>query len=56
MDLSIRLSDFEMTDWGCDRVLIAANMIHFLTIPPIPSALAIWSGGGFTISYLKNAG
>jgi len=56
MDLSIRLSDFEMTDWGCDRVLIAENKMNFLTMPPLPSAIAIWSGGGFNISYLRNAG
>jgi hypothetical protein len=56
MDLSIRLSDFEMTDWGCDRVLIAENKMNFLTMPPLPSAIAIWSGGGFNISYLINAG
>ena len=56
MDLSIRLSDFEMTDWGCDRLLIAENKMNFLTMPPLPSAIAIWSGGGFNISYLRNAG
>ena len=56
MDLSIRLSDFEKTGWGCNRVLIAENKMNFLTMPPVPSAIAIWSGGGFNISYLRNAG
>jgi hypothetical protein len=29
--------------------------MNFLTLPPFPSAIAIWSGGGFNVSYLKNA-
>ena len=28
--------------------------MNFLTLPAVPSAIAIWSGGGFNISYLKN--
>jgi len=56
MDLSIRLSDFERTDWDCTRVLIAENKMTFLTLPPLPSAIAIWSGGGFNVSHLRNAG
>jgi len=55
MDLSIRLSDFEIADWNCTRVLIAENKMNFLTMPPIHSAIAIWSGGGFNIGFLKNA-
>ncbi len=55
MDLSIRLSDFETTDWDCMRVFIAENKMNFLTLPLMPSAIAIWSGGGFNVSYLKNA-
>jgi hypothetical protein len=55
LDLSIPLSDFEITDWGCERVLIAENKMNFLTIPPVNSGISIWSGGGFNISYLRNA-
>lgn len=56
MDLSIRLSDFEKTDWDCNRVLITENKMNFLTLPSLPAAIAIWSGGGFMASYLKNVG
>ncbi len=55
-DVSIRLSDFQRMEWGCTNVLITENKMNFLTLPPIPSGMAIWSGGGFNVSYLKNAG
>jgi hypothetical protein len=55
-DISIGLSDFEQTDWNCKTVLITENKMSFLTLPPLPSAIAIWSGGGFNVSYLRNAG
>ena len=54
-DLSIRLSDFEKGPWHNSHVLITENKMNFLTLPPFPSAIAIWSGGGFKVSYLKNA-
>lgn len=54
IDLSIRLSDFEKTAWTCDYVLLAENKMNFLTLPDFPAAVAIWSGGGFNVSYLKN--
>ena len=54
-DISIRLSDFEKTRWGNELVLIAENKMNFLTLPSFPSAIAIWSGGGFNVSYLRNA-
>lgn len=55
-DISIRLSDFEQTSWDCNTVLIAENKMNFLTLPFMPSAISIWSGGGFNVSYLRNAG
>jgi hypothetical protein len=54
-DLSIRLSDFEKSIWHSSHVFITENKMNFLTLPPFPSAIAIWSGGGFKVSYLKNA-
>jgi hypothetical protein len=54
LDISIRLSDLEKVEWTCKNVLIAENKMNFLTIPDFPSSIAIWSGGGFNISYLKN--
>ena len=54
-DLSIRLSDFEKGAWHNTHVFITENKMNFLTLPRFPSAIAIWSGGGFMISYLRNA-
>jgi hypothetical protein len=54
-DFSIRLSDFEKGLWHNKNVVITENKMNFLTLPPFPSAIAIWSGGGFKVSYLKNA-
>ncbi|MBI1783078.1 MAG: hypothetical protein HYR66_17190 [Sphingobacteriales bacterium] len=55
LDISIRLSDLEKNEWACKNVLVAENKINFLTLPDLPSSIAIWSGGGFNVSYLKNA-
>lgn len=54
-DISIPLSDFEQMDLWTENVLIAENKMNFLTLPPLHSTIAVWSGGGFNISYLKNA-
>lgn len=51
---SIRLSDFEKIEWACTNVLVAENKINFLTLPDLPACIAIWSGVGFKVSYLKN--
>lgn len=55
MDISIRLSDFEDWEFTCSIVLITENKMNFLTLPALPDAIAIWSGGGFNVSYLRNA-
>ena len=52
-DISIPLSDFEQADFPMGKVIIAENKMTFLTLPSLLSAIAIWSGGGFNISYLK---
>jgi hypothetical protein len=54
-DISIPLSDFEKFELPSKHILITENKMNFLTLPLVPSAIAIWSGGGFNISYLKNA-
>lgn len=54
-DISIPLSDFEKMELPAENILIAENKMNFLTLPSIDSTVAIWSGGGFNISYLKNA-
>ena len=54
-DISIPLSDFEQTAWPAERVLITENKMNFLSLPHMPATIAVWSGGGFQISYLKYA-
>ncbi|MBX2924203.1 MAG: hypothetical protein KF746_18525 [Chitinophagaceae bacterium] len=53
-DISIPLSDFEKLDILAKNVLITENKMNFLTLPAVPSTVAVWSGGGFNVSYLKN--
>lgn len=55
-DISIPLSDFKQIDWPVSHILIAENKMNFLTLPALPSTIAVWSGGGFNISYLKGIG
>ena len=53
-DLSLPLSSFCSLYIDCKRILITENKMNFFTLPEAPSAIALWSGGGFNISYLKN--
>lgn len=53
-DLSVPLSAFHALPCPCNNCLIAENKMNFLTLPPIPETIAIWSGGGFNVNYLKN--
>lgn len=53
-DISIPLSDFETFEIAAKNVLITENKMNFLCLPNLPSSIAIWSGGGFNISYVKN--
>lgn len=55
-DISIRLSDFQSWTfpYPCRNVLLAENKMNTLTLPPIQSAIVIWTGGGFNISHLEN--
>lgn len=52
-DLSLRLSDFTYYDFKCQNVLITENKMNFLALLELSETMAIWSGGGFNISYLK---
>lgn len=54
LDISVPLSDFYVMDIPAENVLITENKMNFLTLPFLPSTIAVWSGGGFNISYLKN--
>jgi hypothetical protein len=53
-DLSIPLSDFEQINFNCKNVVLTENKMTFLALPNLKSTIAVWSGGGFMISYLKN--
>jgi hypothetical protein len=53
-DLSIPVSSFQKLNVQCPRIFITENKMNFLTLPQTQSAIALWSGGGFNISYLKN--
>lgn len=53
-DFSVRLSDFILQDIPAKNVIIAENELNFLTLPKNKNTIAIWSGGGFQISYLAN--
>lgn len=55
-DISIPLSDFEKLNLPAKNILVAENKMNFLTLPPVDVTMAIWSGGGFNISYLNSAG
>jgi hypothetical protein len=53
-DLRIPLSDFENISIQCQNILLTENKMNFLALPQLPSSIAIWSGGGFMVSHLKN--
>ncbi len=53
-DLRLPLGDFEKLSLQCCNVLLTENKMNFLALPELPSTIAIWSGGGFMISHLKN--
>lgn len=53
-DISIPLFDFEKLDIAARSILITENKMNFLTLPAMPSTIAVWSGGGFNVSYLRN--
>lgn len=53
-DFSIRLSDFVGAEIKAKNVFITENELNFLTLPKKENSIAIWSGGGFQISFLAN--
>ncbi|HEV7332367.1 MAG TPA: Wadjet anti-phage system protein JetD domain-containing protein [Flavisolibacter sp.] len=55
-DMSLPLSEFSTFNLVCKKVLVTENLMNFLTLPQLPQTVAIWSGGGFSVSYLKNIG
>jgi hypothetical protein len=53
-DISLTLSEFHNFHSHCDNIFVAENIMNFLTLPYLKKTIAIWSGGGFSVSYLKN--
>jgi len=52
-DMSLTLSEFSNIEFQCNKVLVTENLMNFLTLPSLTKTIAIWSGGGFSVSYLK---
>lgn len=53
-DISFTESELKHYNFTVENVFITENLMNFLTLPLIKNTIAIWSGGGFSISYLKN--
>ena len=53
-DFSIPLSEFNQFTCQNENIFVTENIMTFLTLPQLSKTIAIWSGGGFNISYLKN--
>lgn len=53
-DISFTEKELKHYNFVVDNIFIAENLMNFLTLPYIENTIAIWSGGGFHISYLKN--
>jgi len=53
-DVSIPLSEFVHLNLPVASVFVTENKMNFLTLPYMKSTMAIWSGGGFNVSYLRN--
>lgn len=53
-DVSIPLPDFRDMVCPCKHLFVTENKMNFLTLPQLPDSIAVWSGGGFSISYLKD--
>lgn len=53
-DIRIPLSDFEKLSINSNNLILTENKMNFLALPALFSTIAIWSGGGFMISYLRN--
>lgn len=53
-DISFTEKELRHYNFAIDNVFIAENLMNFLTLPFLEDTIAIWSGGGFSISYLKS--
>ena len=53
-DISFTEKELKHYNFTIKNVFITENIMNFLTLPELKNTIAIWSGGGFNISYLKN--
>lgn len=53
-DIRMPLSSFETLNISCANIIVTENKMNFLALPALSATIAIWSGGGFLISHLKN--
>lgn len=53
-DISFTENELKHYNFTVDNIFITENLLNFLTLPELKNTIAIWSGGGFNISYLKN--
>lgn len=53
-DISLTVSEFQNVESQCNNIFVAENIMNFLTLPFLPKTIAIWSGGGFSVGYLKD--
>jgi hypothetical protein len=53
-DISLTVSDFSDFHSDCDNIFVAENLMNFLTLPFLTKTIAVWSGGGFNVSHLKD--
>jgi hypothetical protein len=53
-DISFAEKELKHYNFPIDSVFITENLMNFLTLPLLKNTIAVWSGGGFNISYLRN--
>lgn len=53
-DISFTEKELKHYNFAIDNVFVTENLMNFLTLPFLDDTIAIWSGGGFSISYLKS--
>lgn len=53
-DIRTPHSEFIQLHTAARNIIVTENKMNFLALPALPSTIAIWSGGGFMISLLKD--
>lgn len=53
-DISMMVSAFRQLPINCQSIFVVENLMNFLALPSLNKAIALWSGGGFRVSYLRD--